>query len=242
MDEGERQGALADVPEELLSALWEGWRRALRCKVELLTRLLTLLALHVIHEFRLYDKDNDGLCRSTCISSGGPSVLGQLCPPPARAASHVLAAKQTSQTRKSHYSVLGQARKRSSCSHLAVPRGTLCLLWATPGPSPGASSPLPSHQTWVMCCGLQGHEDLGMELAGSGGLTTLVIDMAVMKLDFRILGGTHASWWGVSSSSRDLEVSVSLLAVKYTRCVIHEGNRFRAIPRTEQLCTQRCWH
>lgn len=44
-----------------------------------------------------------------------------------------------------------------------------------------------------MCCGLQGHEDLGMELAGSGGLTTLVIDMAVMKLDFRILGGTHAS-------------------------------------------------
>lgn len=44
-----------------------------------------------------------------------------------------------------------------------------------------------------MCCGLQGHEDLGMVLAGSGGLTALVIDMAVMKLDFRILGGTHAS-------------------------------------------------
>lgn len=123
MDEGERQGALADVPEELLSALWEGWRRALRCKVELLTRLLTLLALHVIHEFRLYDKDSDGLFRSTCISSGG-----QPCPSPARAASHILAAKQTSQKRKSHYSVLGQARKRSSCSHLAVPRGTLCLL------------------------------------------------------------------------------------------------------------------
>lgn len=40
---------------------------------------------------------------------------------------------------------------------------------------------------------VQGHEDLGMELAGSGGLTTLVIDMAVMKLDFRILGGTRAS-------------------------------------------------
>lgn len=237
MGEGERQGALADVPEELLSALWEGWRRALRCEVELFTLLLTLLALHVIHEFRLYDEDSNGLCRSTCISSGGPSVLGQPCPSPARAASHALAAKQTSQTRKSHSSVLGQARKWSSCSHLAV-----CLLWATPGPSPGASSPLPSHQAWVMCCGLQGLEDLSMELSGSGGLTTLVIDKAVMKLDFRILGGTRASWWGVSSSSRDLEVSVSLLAVKYTRCAIHEGNRFGSIPWAEQLCTQKCWH
>lgn len=59
MGSGERRGALADVQNELLTALREGRMTALR--VGLTTQPLTLLALPGIHEFRLHGKGPLGL-------------------------------------------------------------------------------------------------------------------------------------------------------------------------------------
>jgi len=58
MGSGERQGALADVPNELLTALREGRGGRVHCigQVGLTARPLTLVALPVIHEFRLHGK------------------------------------------------------------------------------------------------------------------------------------------------------------------------------------------